>query len=213
MKTCRICNGQKALDLFKKHSTALDGRANICKSCDSKRSVENQRKNREHRKAYMKDWLGRNPEAAKRYDEGRARWQKENPERIREARERHRAKPEIREKELQYSREYNRKNSELKTQKKLEWMKKNPDRVNAATRRRNAAKLNAVPVWADAEAIAQLYTKAKEFEGRFGGSWEVDHIVPLQNKLVCGLHVQDNLQLLTREENIFKNNRFWPDMP
>lgn len=211
MKTCRVCSEQKELELFKKHSAMSDGRANICKACDSKRAVERQRANWDQRKTYIKNWLERNPEAAKRYDEGRARWAKENPEKRREYVARY--KTENREKLLDKQREYNHKNSEIKTQKKLDWMKENPDKVNAATRRRAAAKRNAVPAWADSSSIQLLYTKAQEFKNRFGGKWEVDHIVPLQNKLVCGLHVQDNLQLLLREENISKNNRYWPDMP
>ena len=46
-----------------------------------------------------------------------------------------------------------------------------------------------------------------------GFKWEVDHIVPLQSKLVCGLHVHNNLQVITALENIKKHNKVWPDMP
>ena len=41
----------------------------------------------------------------------------------------------------------------------------------------------------------------------------VDHIVPLNSKLVSGLHVWHNLQLLAGTLNITKKNREWPDMP
>ena len=38
--------------------------------------------------------------------------------------------------------------------------------------------------------------------------FEIDHIVPLQNEQVCGLHTEHNLQVLSRTANRRKANKF-----
>jgi 5-methylcytosine-specific restriction endonuclease McrA len=82
-----------------------------------------------------------------------------------------------------------------------------PELHRASQMAREAAKRHAVPEWANADDIKQVYLEARAL------GLEVDHIVPLKSTRVCGLHVWDNLQLLTREANIRKGNRVWPDMP
>ena len=82
------------------------------------------------------------------------------------------------------------------------WNTKNRDKKNAHTAKRRATKLNATPAWADHEIINDFY-----LEARYHGM-EVDHIIPLQHKMVCGLHVEHNLQLLTKEQNCSKGNSF-----
>ena len=59
-----------------------------------------------------------------------------------------------------------------------------------------------MPKWANLDVISEIYKQSRE-EGL-----TVDHIVPLNNKRVCGLHCEHNLQLLTAEENRRKGNKF-----
>jgi hypothetical protein len=87
------------------------------------------------------------------------------------------------------------------------WQANNLDKCRANNARRHAAKLRAVPAWAELDKIATVYAKAKQY------GFTVDHVVPLQHPLVCGLHVWHNLQLLDESENAKKKNYHWPDMP
>lgn len=69
--------------------------------------------------------------------------------------------------------------------------------------RRRAAQLLRSPVWADVKAIREFYRCCP-------AGYVVDHVVPLQGKGVCGLHVLENLQYLPAAENIRKGNK-WPE--
>lgn len=68
------------------------------------------------------------------------------------------------------------------------------------TARRRTTLLNATPTWANIERIKEIYLDCPE-------NHHVDHIIPLKGKNVCGLHVENNLQYLTIEENLKKSNK------
>lgn len=67
--------------------------------------------------------------------------------------------------------------------------------------KRYAGKIDRTPRWANLEKIKEFYSNCPE-------GYHVDHIIPLQGKLVSGLHVDNNLQYLTAKENLTKGNRF-----
>lgn len=71
-------------------------------------------------------------------------------------------------------------------------------------RRRQLMSRKAMPTWADRDAIRSIYEKAAVMRKESGIAYTVDHIFPLRGKDVCGLHVENNLQILTLKENCSK---------
>lgn len=80
-------------------------------------------------------------------------------------------------------------------------------RVRQANRR--AFEIKASPGWSDAEKVKAYYDVCAFFNEVNGYTkYHVDHIVPLKGRSVCGLHVHNNLQIITAYENRSKSNRF-----
>ena len=69
------------------------------------------------------------------------------------------------------------------------------------------------PEWcAEHSGFATVYKEAERRRG-LGEVVNVDHIVPICSKIVCGLHVPWNLQVIPELENLRKSNKWWPDHP
>lgn len=79
--------------------------------------------------------------------------------------------------------------------------------LRAKRARRRCAQLSRTPKWLtaqDKKAIKAIYDEAVAKTTATGTLYHVDHIIPLQGKLVSGLHVPSNLQIITAEENLKK---------
>ena len=94
----------------------------------------------------------------------------------------------------------------LQKQKKSEYLKvyrkNNKRKLNFLNRLNQARKKQACPKWANLQKIKEIYVNCPE-------GYQVDHIIPITNKNVCGLHVENNLQYLTKLENMRKKNKFF----
>lgn len=86
----------------------------------------------------------------------------------------------------------------------------NKDQYRHNNQKRKQLMRNAIPPWADLVAIKEIYCKARELELLDGIPRHVDHDIPLNHELVCGLHVETNLKILTDDENRCKSNYFEP---
>lgn len=95
----------------------------------------------------------------------------------------------------------------------LKTYERDPSYFSRKTRKRDAAKKNAVPVWSNKEYVDNMYMLAKLVTDFTGVKYHVDHIVPLTSDLVCGLHNEFNLQVIPGNENSSKGNYAWPNMP
>jgi len=87
------------------------------------------------------------------------------------------------------------------------WQEANRGKVREYCANRRVKLSKATAGWANREEMAYIHQLA------FERGLVVDHIVPINSTLVCGLNVQDNLRCITNELNIRKSNKYWPDMP
>lgn len=226
-KFCHCCGTEKLVTEFHKNRTRKDGLQTQCKVCINaanakcasrdrdgakRRSSEYYQRNKEKVCSRSLEWRKNNPEKVK--EAGRKSRQKafaKAPDRIREINRRSRMKSI--EKRRAYDRKRYAENKEERRLHVIKWQKANSGILNSYSKQRKAAKLRAIPGWADLDVIKQVYVEARLLSKSTGESWHVDHIVPLQSPLVCGLHVQQNLCVMNWRENIVKGNRVWPDMP
>ena len=155
-------------------------------------------RNRERTAAYQREWRSKNKEKFADYQakyranggtEVFDKWREDNRDHI-----------------LEYARNYAKVHRKEKLEAQKRYRKNNAGKVNARNNKRYADKINATPSWANLGYIKLFYEMAQKEALRIGEAVEVDHIFPLQADWVCGLHVEDNLQLLTKTANARKNN-------
>lgn len=223
MKLCKICNIQKDFSQFYKTKSNKDGFMTFCSSC-TKEKVSQYRKNNpeliaQRKKSYYKknseklnakskEWYEKNKDHALFLAK---QWQQKNKQKRAEIQARYyknggkQKKYEWHEKNKEkrrlYYKEYRKNNLSSIRRNASKYQKQNPEKCLHHTRLRQALKINATPKWADVEKIKEIYKKCPN-------DMHVDHIIPLKNNFVCGLHVENNLQYLTVFENLSKGNKF-----
>ena len=173
----------------------------VCFECQKTRSQKFRDNNTDYHHKYNKQYYPNNKERAaelseKYYDKMR----EESPEILME-------------RQRKNSITYIRNNKNVVTERDKLWRKENSGYINSLTSKRRAKKLNATPLWINYPEIQEIYLECEDINtinkmcggvGRF----VVDHIIPLQGKNVSGLHIANNLQIITERENAIKSNKF-----
>lgn len=209
MKHCTACKQDKTQSEFGPYARARDGLFSHCKQCVAARA---------------RAWRAANIERARAADRART------PQKIAAQRAKRLTDPEgakardvaryhdNREAILTRQRESYHANIESKRRYQVEYRRARPELARLWYSNRRLSKSNATPKWADHSLIGKAYEAADLLMQVTGDWYEVDHIVPLRGaiarkQVVCGLHVEYNLQVIPRSENRAKSNIHWPDMP
>ncbi len=185
MKTCKSCLNDKPETEFHWNKKATQSRVAQCKSCVSRKLKTYYQANREIIQQKTKEYYFENKDTCL---QSRKLYAQTNKRLMNEI-----------------GKTYRTNHHDVVLKRGKQYRLLNKDKAAAYSAARRAAKLQQCPKWitsAQKEEMKQLYAVAS-LTGK-----HVDHIIPLKGKLVRGLHVPWNLQLLTPEENLQKSNHF-----
>ena len=207
-KICKTCGVEKEITEFSENKTGHKGSCKICLR-DRMRAYSRKSYNKlkDDPNAAFHLYKEANKEKTAKYN---AQWHQENKERrTADYKAAYAAKPEV---FAARSLRWRTENKEKTAATALVWKRSNKGKVCHYATKYKAAKLRAIPKWADMEKIDSFYISSEAMGMLIGEWYEVDHIVPLQSEFVCGLHCEYNLQVLPKAANASKGNRYWPDM-
>lgn len=179
-----------------------------CKPCSVQRATAWNKSNSEKVKIRERVWREMNKE----YDTSRKiAWAKAHPDNKKLADKKSYEKNK--QQKLEAAKQYRLLNLEaIKTKNKL-WRLTNPDYIQTKNKERHAAKLQRLPKWLtldDLQQIQNIYTECRKISIESGIIHHVDHIIPLQGKLVSGFHTPNNLRIVSALENLTKHNKYEP---
>lgn len=207
-KECSSCGRILSLLNYSKRNDSPDGLNGRCKECIKKYSAQKHKERRsrpenvENRKARAEEVKLKKLNKVSTFD--KKIYQKEyhilNKERLNaQCRSRYNA---VKDDPIFISKENKR---------KLEYYYLNKEKFRAVEAKRNfmekVAKLRCL-LPEDIEDIKTYYFVSRKFSELLEVIYNVDHIVPLNNKIVCGLHVPWNLRVIEAAVNKRKGNKF-----
>lgn len=192
--------------MFRNDKRLKNGKGSVCLDCTRAYALSKRNNNLEKARESYTKWAKNNKDYL---TQKKVAWAKENPEKKKEADKKSYEKNKN--KRLFVQKHSRSKNSGVFKERAKEWRKNNMGYVISKNAERHAAKLYRTPKWLTKEQkqeIQEFYKMAKELQKIFPWEQHVDHIIPLQGKLVSGLHVPNNLQILSVHLNCSKKNKY-----
>lgn len=212
-KSCSKCGEVKPLEQF---PMSKGKRVAQCKACNNEYHRKRYRKNAEKVIARTKAYKEKNSEA---YKVMLKEWRTKNAEKIAAQKKEYRQRPEVIEREKsRLKAAYEARKDEIQAARKLRmeedakvreafdayqkrYYQENKHVFMARSAKRRCNKRQATPKWANLVSIKAMYYVANYMTETTGIPHEVDHVIPLSGDNVCGLHVENNLQVISRTEN------------
>lgn len=222
-KVCKDCSKRKPLSAFyktKRENGAVRYLA-VCKPCFGLRSAASYQKRRVANLKRSKEYRKENAERITKY---LRKWYKKNREKIIARSKAYQSRPERRKADkARLADSYQERREEIRARQNaqnatpegrrrqrvryLKHYSANPSYYTAkATVRRNREIRARLP-WVRYVDLQPWYEMASAITKRTGVKHVVDHIVPLVNGNVCGLHVPWNLRVIPELENLRKFNK------
>lgn len=184
-RECSKCASYLPICEFSKHRGLNLGFNTSCKSCKpskeerKKHNVSRYKKRQENREEYLQD---------------RRDYRLRNRDRLNEKERKHW--------------ELNKEKFKVKCKK---WKKVNAHICIEYVYIRNVTKKRTLNTLSPEQKskVRELYKQCRKLnDAKDGTIYSVDHIIPLISKDVCGLHVPENLRILTKTDNSRKGNKF-----
>lgn len=195
-KQCRVCQIEKPIESFYRQTKARDGRQSSCKECSNQNSIEWAKRNRDKVNVIRKNWLSKNPDYMRE-------WNQANPEKVRQGQEKYRkANPERVRKTWS---DYHERNREKRLRQSSEWAKANPELNRSRVRRRDAKRRENETFVVTKRDLARILSQKCAGCG-IKENTTLDHIVPISRG---GRHSVGNLHALCGSCNSSKKDKLW----
>lgn len=210
-RACSDCGEYLPWEAYGKSKRGARGHTSDCKACRNTKYKAWRDENVELARSLSLNWVNANKETVRATAREFAKAKRERLGLEEYSRQEKQYRINNPEKSLARVKAHYAKNRERLTAKNKLDRANRPEAHAAYDATKRAKRVKGFCPWADQAAIQAIYKLAKALSKASGLKYHVDHIVPLVNKKVQGLHVESNLRITCANDNLLKSNKFDPD--